>query len=91
MFSTQADNCIPFVHIFDFMSLFVAELEKPKIGISGKGLNLFGSFFNSTKRQNFELKQSQKHLQKTNKKLNDAENNDFGLRSDRKHCGKRRK
>ena len=29
----------PFVHIFDIISLFVAELEKPKIGISGKGLN----------------------------------------------------
>ena len=28
----------PFVHIFDIMSLFAAELEKPKIGISGKGL-----------------------------------------------------
>ena len=28
----------PFVHIFDFISLFAAELEKPKIGISGKGL-----------------------------------------------------
>ena len=25
----------PFVHIFDIMSLFAAELEKPKIGISG--------------------------------------------------------
>ena len=27
-----------FVHIFDFISLFAAELEKPKIGISGKEL-----------------------------------------------------
>ena len=27
-----------FVHIFDFISLFAAELEEPKIGISGKGL-----------------------------------------------------
>ena len=27
----------PFVHIFD-ISLFAAEFEKPKIGISGKGL-----------------------------------------------------
>ena len=29
----------PFVHIFDIVSLlnFAAELEKPKIGISGKG------------------------------------------------------
>ena len=29
----------PFVHIFDILSLFAAELEEPKIGISGKGLN----------------------------------------------------
>ena len=28
----------PFVHIFDIISLFTAEMEKPKIGISGKGL-----------------------------------------------------
>ena len=27
-----------FVHIFDIMSLFAAELEEPNIGISGKGL-----------------------------------------------------
>ena len=30
----------PFVHSFDIISLFVVELEEPKIGISGKGLNL---------------------------------------------------
>ena len=30
----------PFVHIFDIISLFAAELEKPKIGISCKGLSL---------------------------------------------------
>ena len=28
----------PFVHISDMISLFAAEFEKPKIGISGKGL-----------------------------------------------------
>ena len=28
----------PFVHIFDTIPLFAAELEEPKIGISGKGL-----------------------------------------------------
>ena len=28
----------PFVHIFDIIALFAAELEEPKIGISGKGL-----------------------------------------------------
>ena len=27
----------PFAHIFDIVSLFAAELEEPKIGISGKG------------------------------------------------------
>ena len=27
----------PFVHIFDIISLFAAELEEPKTGISGKG------------------------------------------------------
>ena len=30
-----------FVHIFDIISLSAAELEEPKIGISGKGLNKF--------------------------------------------------
>ena len=29
----------PFVHISDLLSLFAAELEEPKIGIPGKGLN----------------------------------------------------
>ena len=29
----------PFVHIFDIISLFAAECEKPKIGILSKGLN----------------------------------------------------
>ena len=28
----------PIVHIFDIKSLFAAELEEPKIGISGEGL-----------------------------------------------------
>ena len=28
----------PFVNIFDIISLFAAELEEPKIGISSKGL-----------------------------------------------------
>ena len=28
----------PFVHIFDIISLFGAEFEKPKIGISDKGI-----------------------------------------------------
>ena len=30
-----------FVHIFDIISLFAAEFEKPKIGITAKGLKLF--------------------------------------------------
>ena len=29
----------PFVHTFDIVSLFDAELEEPKIGISGNGLS----------------------------------------------------
>ena len=40
MFSTQSESCIPFVNIFYIISLFAAELEEPKIGISGKGLIL---------------------------------------------------
>ena len=28
----------PFVHTFDIISLFAAELEEPKIGITAKGL-----------------------------------------------------
>ena len=39
-FPTQSENCSPFVNILDIISLFAAELEKPKIGISGKGINL---------------------------------------------------
>ena len=35
-FSTQTENLSPFAHIFDVISLFAAEFEKPKIGISGK-------------------------------------------------------
>ena len=40
MLSTRSDNCTPFVHIFDIISLFAAELQEPKIGISGKELTL---------------------------------------------------
>ena len=29
----------PFVNIFDIISLFAAELQEPKIGMSGKGLD----------------------------------------------------
>ena len=38
MFSTQSDNSSEFVYIFDIISLFAAEFEEPKIGVSGKGL-----------------------------------------------------
>ena len=38
MFSTQSDNCIPVCPFFDIISLFAAELEEHKSGISGKGL-----------------------------------------------------
>ena len=44
MLSTRSDNCIPFVYIFDIIFLFAAELEEPKIGISGKGLSILGDF-----------------------------------------------
>ena len=30
----------PFVHSFDIISLFAAELKKPKIGISDKGFKV---------------------------------------------------
>ena len=39
MFSTQSENYIPFVNIYDIIPLLAAELEKPKIVIWGKGLN----------------------------------------------------
>ena len=39
MFSTQADNCSPIRLSFAIMSLFAAELDKLKIGISGERLN----------------------------------------------------
>ena len=29
----------PFVNIYDIISLFASELEEPKIGMWGKGLN----------------------------------------------------
>ena len=38
----------PVVHIFEILSLFAAESQEPKIGISGKGLNP-----NTTKQQLF--------------------------------------
>ena len=41
MFSTHSDYCTPFVHIFDIIFLFSAELEEPKIGKLGKGLTLY--------------------------------------------------
>ena len=44
MFSTQSDNCTPFVHIFDIIFLFAAELEEPKIGIWGKWLMFSKAF-----------------------------------------------
>ena len=34
----------PFVHISDIISLFAAEFEEPKIGMSGKGLKGIFSF-----------------------------------------------
>ena len=37
MFSTQSDNVSPFVHIFDIISLFAAELEERKLAYQVKG------------------------------------------------------
>ena len=38
MLCAQSDKLSPFVHSFDVISLFAAEFEELKIGISGKGL-----------------------------------------------------
>ena len=59
MFSTQSDNCTPIVHIFDIIFLFAAELEEPKIGISGKGLKqisdkLYALFSTVIRRERFD-------------------------------------
>ena len=43
----------PYVHIFGIISLFAAELEEPKIGITGKGLTLFLHSFKT--RQTYHL------------------------------------
>ena len=43
MFSTQSEICILICQYFDIKSLFAAELEEPKIGMWGEGLNCFGS------------------------------------------------
>ena len=50
MFSTPIQIIvIPFVHIFDIMSLFAAELEEPEIGISGKRLKKNDQHFYSVR------------------------------------------
>ena len=38
MFSTKSEIISPFVHIFDIIVLFAADLEEPEIGVWGKGL-----------------------------------------------------
>ena len=43
LFSTQFENCTPFVHIFDIIFIFAAALEEPRIGIWGKGLSVGNS------------------------------------------------
>ena len=40
MFSTHSDNSIPIISYFDIISLFAAEFEETKIGVSGIGLML---------------------------------------------------
>ena len=42
-FSLNQISVSPFVHIFKIISLFTAELEEPKIGISDKGLTLYST------------------------------------------------
>ena len=46
----------PFVHIFDIISLFIVEFEKPKIGIKVKELTLYHTIttFNDPKKESFE-------------------------------------
>ena len=67
MFPIQSHNVSPFVHIFDIISVFAAELEKPKIGISGKGLKCqthdlenFGLSYTETTRLSLEC-HSERH------------------------------
>ena len=72
----------PFIHISDIVSLFAAELEKPKITITGKGLTLIVDY------KNFTFVHFQGYCRQQNecgpkiKKKNQRS---------RKHCGKRRK
>ena len=39
----------PFVHSFDIISLFAAELEEPKIGISGKELTVYMMYITASR------------------------------------------
>ena len=61
MFSTQADNYIPICTIFAITSLIPAELEEPKIGLSGKGLTLYHTI------PNFNQEGFGKHCRKRRK------------------------
>ena len=44
-FLLQSDYCTQFVHIFDIIFLFAAELEEPNIGIWGKGVKSKLTFY----------------------------------------------
>ena len=68
----------PFVHIFAIISLFAVKLEKPKIGISGEGLN--NSISDSSDLRYFNP------LCHTIQTFNSSGKDNFI-----KHCGKRRK
>ena len=46
----------PFVHIVDIISLFVTELEEPKIGVSCKGLRLVCEYWFQEKNCRFETR-----------------------------------
>ena len=54
MFPTQSDKCIPICPFFDTTSLFAAELEEPKVGISVKHLITQSLVFPTIARKPFE-------------------------------------
>ena len=55
MFSAHSENVSAIVNIFDIISLFAAELEKPKIGMLGKGLRK--NFGKGSGNRNFRMEE----------------------------------
>ena len=62
MFSTQSDNCILICPYFYIISLFAAELEEPKIGISGKGLNYVAHRLSNGRNTGVEMNLNLDHI-----------------------------